>query len=199
MAKSLDIIDPKRDMDDDHEDRSDEEPDDEEMKVEKSSGGVFYLILGIIAILVATGAALYILFQDKGDPNKATTSAVQTASPENSATQTVTETVSAEAPTNPSPESTFTYTDQKIRIANGNGINGEAGRIEAILEDKKYVVESTGNASRSYDESIIYYKSGQESLANAIKSDLSGEYAFSTEEADNIVGSYDAVVVLGAK
>lgn len=200
MAKSLDIIDPKRDINNDSdEDRSDKpEGDDLEMKEKRGGNGVFYLILGIIAILVATGAALYILFMDDSS-DKDTSTTATTASVEATTTATAEESVSATAPANPSPEATFTYTDESIRIANGNGISGEAGRIEKILQDKGYEIVSTGNASRTYAESIIYFKSGQDDLADAIKSDLSDEYSFTTEVADSVVGSYDAVVVLGSK
>ena len=200
MAKSLDIIDPKRDIRDDSEHEQNEKPekDDFDMKEKKSGSGIFYLILGIVAILVATGAALYILFLDTPS-DKDTPQAVATASSEATSTTAAEESVTASVPANPSPQTTFKYTDESIRIANGNGISGEAGRIQAILEDKDYEIESTGNASRTYSESIVYYKTGQDTLANAIKSDLSDEYSFTTEAADSVVGSYDAVVVLGSK
>ena len=200
MAKSLDIIDPKRDINNDsEEDRSDESGrDDLEMKEKRQGSGIFYLILGIVAILVATGAALYILYMDDSS-DKDTSGAIATTSAEATTTVTAAESVSAAAPANPSPEATFTYSDESIRIANGNGISGEAGRIEKILQEKGYEIASTGNASRTYTESVVYYKTGQDDLANAIKSDLSDEYSFTTEVADSVVGSYDAVVVLGSK
>jgi len=200
MAKSLDIIDPKRDIKDgsDEEKRDKPDNDDFEMKEKSAGGGVFYLILGIVAIVVATGAALYILFMNDSD-EKDVSRAVKTVSTKAGSTQTVEESVTATVPANLNPEPSFKYTDEKIRIANGNGIRGEANRIKELLEEKGYQIESIGNASRSYSESIVYFKTGQDELANAIKLDLSGEYSFSTELADSVVGSYDAVVVLGSK
>lgn len=200
MAKSLDIIDPKRDISDDSDEEKQEKPGNDEfnMREKRSGGGVFYLVLGIIAILVATGAALYILFMNDSGKND-TSDIAKTASTQATSTQGAGESVTASVPANPSPESSFKYTNEKIRIANGNGISGEANRIKTILEEKDYQIESTGNASRSYTESIVYYKTGQEKLAEAIKSDLSDKYSFTTELADSVVGSYDAVAVLGSK
>ena len=201
MAKSLDIIDPKKDISDRSEDDSKDSKDlnlDPPKKERGSGGGVFYLVLGIIAILVATAAALFILFKEDGstkDPNLSSTTATVEPSPSTTAT----ESAEIATPENPSPEATFKYTDESIRIANGNGISGEASKIKGILEDRGYKVASVGNASRSYTESIIYFKTGQDKLAEALKKDLDSEYKFTTELADQVVGSYDAVVVLGSK
>ncbi len=199
MAKSLDIIDPKKDFSDDHEDDDREETEDIEKseKHNSSSGGIFYLILGIVAIIVATGAALYILFQDDGDSSDE--SSAKQSAVVSSVTATAEESVVASVIPNPSPDNTFTYSDESIRIANGNGISGEANRIKKILENAGYKIASVGNASKSYTESFVYFKSGQDSLAEAIKKQLSDEYDLKTEVADQIVGSYDAVIVLGSK
>jgi len=201
MVKSLDIIDPKKDISDRSEDESGDSKNlnlDPPRKDRESGSGVFYLVLGIIAIVVATVAALYILLSDNTngkDPNLATT----TSTTEISASATSTEPTNVVAPKNPSPEASFSYKDETIRIANGNGISGEASRMKKILEEKGYEISSTGNASKNYTESIIYFKTGQDKLADALKKDLDSEYSFTTEISDQIVGSYDAVIVLGSK
>lgn len=198
MAKSLDIIDPKKDIPD----RSEEDSDlDSDFKGKKDNGGIFYLVLGIIAILVATAAALYVLFQrDQNNNDDLNLSTVNTTA-QTSAKASQTAVVSPEATSSidTSPEPAFTYTDETLRIANGNRINGEASRIKKILESKGYKIASIGNASRNYSQSIIYFKTGQDKLAEALKEDLKEEYLFEVEQADQIVGSYDAVIVLGSK
>lgn len=198
MAKSLDIIDPKKDIPD----RSEEDSDlDSDFKGKKDNGGIFYLVLGIIAILVATVAALYILFQrDQNNNDDLNLSTVNTTA-QTSAKASQTAVVSPEATSSidTSPEPAFTYTDETLRIANGNRINGEASRIKKILESKGYKIASIGNASKNYNQSIIYFKTGQDKLAEALKEDLKEEYLFEVEQADQIVGSYDAVIVLGSK
>ncbi len=198
MAKSLDIIDPKKDIPD----RSEEDNDlDSDFKGKKDNGGIFYLVLGIIAILVATAAALYVLFQrDQNNNDDLNLSTVNTTA-QTSAKASQTAVVSPEATSSidTSPEPAFTYTDETLRIANGNRINGEASRIKKILESKGYKIASIGNASKNYSQSIIYFKTGQDKLAEALKEDLKEEYLFEVEQADQIVGSYDAVIVLGSK
>jgi len=200
MAKSLDIIDPKRELQEEEEETRNIRSDEDDFKMnrpEKEGGsGVFYLVLGIIAIIVATGAALYILYKDylpgKNDPNNA--SATVTAS--TSITQTTSTTVS---PSATASASSFEYTDQKIRIANGNGISGEATKVKELLNSKGFEVESVGNASKTYTETIIYYKAGQENLANALKEAISSMYTGNIEESNTVVGIYDAVIALGSK
>ena len=198
MAKSLDIIDPKKDIPD----RSEEDSDlDSDFKGKKDNSGIFYLVLGIIAILVATAAALYILFQrdqnNNDDQNLSTINATVQTSAETSQTAVVSPEATSSIDTTPEPA--FTYTDETLRVANGNKINGEASRIKKILESKGYKIASIGNASKNYSQSIIYFKTGQDKLAEALKEDLKEEYLFEVEQADQIVGSYDAVIVLGSK
>lgn len=201
MAKSLDIIDPKKDIPD----RSESEEDsdlDSDFKGKKDNGGIFYLVLGIIAILVATAAALYILFQrdqnnNDDDVNLSAVNITAQTSAETSQTAVVSPEATSSIDTTPEPA--FTYTDETLRIANGNGINGEASRVKKILEDRGYKIASIGNASKNYSQSIIYFKTGQDKLAEALKEDLKEEYLFEVEQADQIVGSYDAVIVLGSK
>ena len=202
MVKSLDIIDPKRDEPTPEE--PNEEPEGDEIKVEKSDGGgVFYLVLGIIAVVVATAAALYILYQDKSKTDSApaqetaTSSATQSAG--STASATVSATASSTAQTTSTAKSTFTYANEKIRIANGNGISGEGASIKKILEEAGIKVDSVGNASKQYDQTMIYYKTGQKNLAEALKNAISSKYTAELEESDSTVGTYDAVIALGAK
>jgi len=194
MAKSLDIIDPKKEL----EDRPREEKDEFDQGFKEPSsggGGIFYLIIGIIAVIVAVASALYILYKsDRGTKEEA----AETATP----TQTITVQVSpspVSSVTVSSPVSTFKYTNEKIRVANGNGIPGEAAKIKGVLEDKGFKIESVGNASKTYTETTIFYKTGQEDLANALKDAIKSYYVGTIENSDSTVGTYDAVIALGSK
>jgi len=202
MAKSLDIIDPQREMENKpRANGSEEEP----FKMEEShSNGAFYLVLGIIALVLAVGAALYIFYKDY-NPAAGSKSATATASAVGTgttatttasatSTTTITATASASAAT-----TSFKYTNESIRIVNGNGKEGEASRIKKLLEDKGYKIESTGNATRSYDSSIVYYKTGKEELAKALADAIKGEYSAEVKNSDSTVGQYDAVIALGSK
>lgn len=205
MAKSLDIIDPKKDSQNQNEEA---EMTAEDVGIEtKNQGGVFYLVLGIIALVVATAAALYILYNDKGSSNNSGNSTETTAT----ASQVTSATVSATTSLTPSPtvsaqassaasSGQFKYTNEQIRIVNGNGVAGEAAKIKKVLEGKGYKIASVANASKSYTQSIIYYKKGQETLAQALKESISDQYTATVEEAQAAtIGQYDAVIALGAK
>lgn len=205
MAKSLDIIDPKKEIKKTEEEDTELDQGIDDFEVEKKhSDGLFYLIIGIFAIVIATGTALYILYKDYSGKKDEDVRITQTASSGTSTTTASTST--AQSTQTPAAEvslvsseaaSTFKYADQNVRIANGNGINGEASKIKKIIEDGGIAVSSTGNASRTYESSIIYYKSGQEALANALKSLIEKSYNAEIKESDQTVGAYDAVVVLG--
>jgi len=202
MAKSLDIIDPQRELENKPQrDESEEEP----FKTEEGhSNGAFYLVLGIIALVLAVGAALYIFYKDY-NPAASSKSATATASAVGTGSTAITSTASATSTTttttsaSAAASSSFKYTDETIRIVNGNGKDGEAARIKKLLEGKGYKIESTGNATRTYDSSIVYYKTGQENLAKALAETIKGEYSAEVENSDSTVGQYDAVIALGSK
>lgn len=203
MVKSLDIIDPKKDSQNQNEE-AEMTAEDVGIKTQ-GQGGVFYLILGIIALVVATSAALYILYNDKGDSSASNseTDAASTSTPLASETAsavvslTPSSTVSAQSN---STVSQFKYTNEQIRVVNGNGVAGEAAKIKKILEGKGFKVASVANASKNYTQSIIYYKKGQDALAQALKDAINDQYAATAEEASiATVGQYDAVIALGSK
>lgn len=202
MVKSLDIIDPKKELQEEEEEEKEPRSEGDDFRMprdqKEGGGGVFYLVLGIIAIVVATGAALYILYKDylpnKNDPNNKTASVTVLTSASASPTISASTTLTTSA-----TQTAFKYTDQKIRIVNGNGVSGEATKVRELLESKGFTVDSVGNASRSYSETIVYYKQGQEALANALKSEISSLYSASVEMSNSVVGGYDAVIALGSK
>lgn len=199
MPKSLDIIDPKRDLN--QEQSQPVAPEENEIVPQRRGGGSFYLIIGIIAIVVAVLAAIFILYRnDKNTSSSVSVTPVASATAEESAATTATATASSTATAQATTSTTaFTYSGQKIRIANGNGINGEAAKVKGVLEAAGFQVASTGNATKTYTESIVYYKTGQENLANALKDAIKGSYTATTQKSDSIVGIYDAVIALGAK
>jgi len=198
MAKSLDIIDPKRELEDE-----DKTPSPIPRKIEfkdQSQGGIFYLVLGILALAVATAAALYILYSDSSSSKSPEDSTASLATVTAEASTTVAGTITPEQTASALPTNQFSYLNEQIRIVNGNGISGEAAKIKKLLEDKGFSIASTGNASKSYSQSVIYYKNGQEALANALKQEIEGNYTATIEEAQSsIVGQYDAVIALGSK
>jgi len=211
MPRPMDIVDPKRDLDKvedkdfdltgDKEKKSDDK---ESFEIEESKGGgTFYLILGIIALVVATAFALYILYRDDkpSTDKKAAVSASQTSTSDGSSpTATTTASPTESGTTLPigSPSETKTsYSGLSVRVANGNNKTGEASRIKKILEDAGFSITSVGNATKSYEDTVVFYKTGQEDLAEALKKALEGEYSATVKNSDETVGNYDAVIALG--
>lgn len=197
MAKSLDII---------HPEKEDETPvfepkQEGEMVIEepKEGNGSFYLVLGIVAIVLAVAISMYILFKDNIKDNESAAVA-DSATPTQEATQL--ESATAEQSTTATAVASQTAaatTEGDVRIANGNGINGEGKRISELLKTAGYNVVMVNNASKTYTETIIYYKTNQEALAESLKKSLAEEYTATIQKSDSIVGVYDAVVALGSK
>jgi hypothetical protein len=201
MAKSMDIIHPQ-----DDEDRSTEsekietEEEDFEMEEPKGTSGTFYLVLGIVALVLASGITLYILFFNNKSTSTGTAStaeASETAQPEASIT------VSPTAIASPATTASTTAVTKsgKVRVSNGNSINGEGKRIAGILTTAGFDVISTGNATKTYTQTIVYYKAGSEDLANSLVNAIKAEYKATTEQSDAIATKFgaNAVIALGSK
>jgi len=85
----------------------------------------------------------------------------------------------------------------KIKLLNGNGINGSAASVRKTLETSGFTISIVKNASNfNYKDTIVYYKTGQEQAAELAKAALSSR-TVSTELSDSITGSYTLVIVIG--
>ncbi len=196
MPKSLDIIHPEKDYEPSEPTESSKE--DFEVEEPKEGGGVFYLVLGVVALLLAAGISLYVFLKDSGNKNGtnavATTTAEESAVESATASVTETETITASA-----QESKTVNITGTVRVANGNSINGEGKRIAQILKEDGFNIVLVNNATKAYTSSIIYYKTGKEDLAKALQTSLEKEYKAEIQKSDSIASQYDAVVTLGAK
>lgn len=174
---------------------------------EKSSG-VFYLIIGIIAIIVSVAASIFVLYGDKlpsvfsrksPTPTPIASSSA-TSSPE--ATASSTSTASVVASSSPSSQAeNSSFASRKVRIVNGNGITGEAGTVKIALEKAGFTIESTGNASKTYVKTTIYYNGdGNKDLAESLNDSLPAAYeGAELIKSETVSGVYDAIVALGNK
>lgn len=107
-----------------------------------------------------------------------------------------------EAPTaTPTPEE-VDKAEFEIKILNGSGIVGEAGRAQKLLEDASFKVASTGNAdSYDYEETVI--QAGAEvsdAWIEALTKELENDYTVkgTVEELDADADT-DVVVIIGSK
>lgn len=104
-----------------------------------------------------------------------------------------------EEPT-PTPERESNKENIKIRLLNGSGVVGEAGRVKALLEKADFVVESTDNAD-SYDhkETDIQAKAKIDpSVVEEITGILTNDYTVSSSELDESE-EVDIIIVIGAR
>lgn len=142
------------------------------------------LIVIAAALIVVIGLIFFIFF--RGDSAE-------------DAESDLTPTPAFEEPT-PTPEATLDKEDVQIRILNGSGVAGEAGRVQAILEDEGYVIESVGNADEFDNEltDIQAKDSIPQSFLDDLEEALASEYRTTVSELDDDAET-DIVIVIGAR
>lgn len=89
-----------------------------------------------------------------------------------------------------------TYT---VQILNGSGIPGNAGKAKKLLEEKKYIVKSTGNAnSFNYQTTEIQAKKHVEKIyLDQLATILSASYKLASQTAELKTGETDIVIIIG--
>lgn len=101
------------------------------------------------------------------------------------------------ANTNTNSTAVSDLTTIKIEVLNGNGVSGSADASADILKTAGFTVTKVTNARKfTYETSIVYHKTGKEAEANLVKNALPN-LSITLENSDNIVGTYDIVVVVG--
>lgn len=106
----------------------------------------------------------------------------------------------APSPT-PTPEQ-IDLSQYPIRLENGSGTGGEAGRLQELLEKDEFTIESIGNADKStYTETVIKAKNGTNAeFLKKLRSALEKTYKVAkdveTLDADDKI---DAVVLIGSE
>jgi hypothetical protein len=82
----------------------------------------------------------------------------------------------------------------RIRVLNGNGIDGAAGRMSATLEDAGFEVAGLGNAdSRDYTTTAVLVPAGSDAGERIVT-----EIGFGVVQVGSVDNGYDAVVIVGA-
>lgn len=109
-----------------------------------------------------------------------------------------TPTVAPEPTATPTPEP-INKLDFSIKVFNGGGVKGAAGKMKALLEEKGYKVTETGNTSDfNRPKTEIYVKAGKENLLSSLESDLKDSYLLGTSAATlEDSASTDAQVIVG--
>lgn len=152
--------------------------------MEETSGNKKWVVIIAIAILLGVGAAAFMFL--RGSSSTTTTS-------------TTTPTAFVEEPT-ATPEPSVNKADITIKILNGSGVVGEAGRVQKMLEDADFVVESTDNADNyDYETTEIQAKSSVSStITEEISELLSDEYTVDTSQLGEDEET-DIVIIVGVR
>ena len=118
------------------------------------------------------------------------TAETQTPAPSSTPVET-----SAPTPT-PSPEADLEK--YEVKILNGSGIAGEAGKAKSLLEKAGFKINSTGNAaSYDYTKTVIQAKSDvDKSFITALSEALAESYSVDSKNQNLSESSKDEVVVI---
>jgi len=167
---------------------------------EKSDPLLFYLILGLCAIVLLVALSVWLIYKSFNSDNTSK-SASQTSSSTSSSSGAAADkkSVTTSSSSTTSETSEFNKADVKIRIVNGNGRTGEANLMKTALEDDGFKNITTGNATSRYSTTVVYYNTGKLAQAKAVEKIISSKYQTSLLEDPNITKDNDVVVALGAK
>lgn len=158
-----------------------------EISVHKNKPVVSILVWAIVTILVAllTGGILFAVAK-KTSPMKlfARPTPTPTATP-------------TPAPT-PTPVA-IDKTSFEIKVLNGGGTPGAAGKMKTFLEEKGYTVASTGNTDEyTYTTTEIHGKTTMKDAIANLEADLKDTYTLGTVAADlTASASADVEVIVG--
>lgn len=156
---------------------------------DEAKGGIPKTLIAIALLVVAGGAAAYMFLGGGGQFLGANTEA--------SPSPAVEETMPSPEP---SPEiEDADLTEFSVRVLNGTGTAGEAGKVKALLEEAGFEEVGTGNAP-SEDNTVTTISAKADVPASAIKAvenALKGSYK--TEVGDTLAedSDYDIVVTTG--
>lgn len=88
--------------------------------------------------------------------------------------------------------------DLSVRIENGAGINGAAGRTQALLEEAGYTVDSIDTADNMYETTQILISEEMTEYRDILKEDLGEDYPEAVVDVlEDSDADYDALIILG--
>lgn len=150
---------------------------------------------GVVSVLLLGGIVLQLtvgfnnIFKNSGQATKQ-----EVLADENKAVAEVTPT-----PTS-SPVAAIKRTDIKIRVENGNGVPGSAGKLKTYMEGFGYNVAGVGNADKdNYANTSVFLPKELAAYKDLIKNDLKTNYSVEITETDKKSADYDVLIVAGLK
>lgn len=100
----------------------------------------------------------------------------------------------------PEPEPIIAASDISVSVLNGSGRTGAAGSGATVLRNAGYTVASTGNANNyAYEQTTIFFSSGNLAKAEKVLSDLSANYQPKLADGAYTGQTTEVVVVIGSR
>jgi len=162
-------------------------PSDNTVKISLSKK-LFWLFLFLIVGGLLVGGFFYYKSKVGGEPTSGTTGTLQvTSAPEATAT--------------PAPSEETKLDGLKVNILNGSGIPGEAGKVQALLEEAGFADFKTGNAGNyNYTITEVTLKKGVSSAAfDAVKEALDEYNVVKQEDTLDEDSDFDVEIIVGTK
>lgn len=89
-------------------------------------------------------------------------------------------------------------TDLKIRVENGNGVSGSAGKLKSYLEGFGYTVVTVGNSDRTdYAKTTIKLPKDLADYKDLLTNDLKTNYSVEIVNVDTKFSDYDVLIIAG--
>lgn len=162
------------------------------LEVQSKSGKkwVVWVLLGVV-VVAGLGVGGWLFYQ-AGQAKQATeaTQATPTPAAEVTATPTLT------------PMAEVDREEFEIKVLNGSGISGEAGRVRELLEEAGFIVTSAGNADKfDYKETMIEVKDTvKAAFIKELRETLEEKYMVASETGVlDGTASADVQVIVGSK
>ena len=96
------------------------------------------------------------------------------------------------------PQKEFKRTDLKIRVENGNGVAGSAGKLKTYLEGFGYTVVSVGNSDRTdYAKTMIKLPRDLVDYKDLLTNDLKTNYSVEIVNVDAKFTDFDLLIIAG--
>ena len=96
------------------------------------------------------------------------------------------------------PKKEIKRTDLKIRVENGNGIAGSAGKLKTYLEGFGYNVVSIGNSDKTdYQKTRVNLPAEFTDYETLLTNDLKTNYSVEINNADTKSADYDVLIIAG--
>ncbi|OGY28427.1 MAG: hypothetical protein A2Z42_00570 [Candidatus Woykebacteria bacterium RBG_19FT_COMBO_43_10] len=162
-----------------------------------------YLILPLIALVIAVGILLWPNFKevflspskDNGVPiSKETTASSQK---QKEATEEAKKKASIPSP---EPKKEPNKKDFSVRILNGSGLAGAAGKMRDFLSSKGYTVESVGNAENfNYQTTTVQIKTSKKDISSLLTKDLEERYSINIGPPLSEGEQFDILLIVGGE